>query len=662
MRRDIFIACLSAALALGGCAFREAIDSGHALAAAQSYRAALEQYERAQRLDDDDSARRYAEQIKPYAITQAKEELKQSLDNGEYEAALAHAGYVERLDSAQGTQLQELVLTNMKVGVRVHIAKGAWDEAYDLALRARRSFPKDAAIEREIVAVRKHFFDECEALTAQGRYPEALARLDFVASKEPESKWLQDDIAARRQRVRVAWADSVVERAAKELKQKHRGAAAALYARAFELAGRERDVEAMREQTRILRREAAFILLVSGHGEDEAALRRGSLLARLTKEELATSPGMAFADDRDDGVTMVVSLRAGEPQCAEQFSARQAQQPYVAGMRDVSNPEHERIRIALQTSHESVARLQGQVVGLDADIARLDQQVKRCHLARGSIDEQARIARRDVAAASSEVERLRERIERIERELRQSRGEQKKRLAEQLEQAHNELRQAEGKLAQAQAALSHIEGQQRAASCSDGERALDEAQRLLAMRKAELAAEQVRAGTLANDLARTPKTVSEPVMDVFHYEVKDFTRACASSGQAAFEAAWTSAERVDLHEQKSTTDSTNDAYPQYGVAADPLRFPQSDELLVDGANRALAQTVASAVRERARRYYRNMAERAQELVTKDRDAATDMMVALLLAGKSYLDAATVARFDQELERLYGLESLSTLDR
>src|SRR5690606_1221731 len=107
-------------------------------------------------------ARRLVDQLRPYAIGEAEDEAGAAIAAGKYEDGLRLAGYVRRLDAARGDALAATVERWMRAGIEGLVAERKMEEAYPVAVRARRLFPRMAGIDDTFAKLRAHFHDRSD--------------------------------------------------------------------------------------------------------------------------------------------------------------------------------------------------------------------------------------------------------------------------------------------------------------------------------------------------------------------------------------------------------------------------------------------------------------------------------------------------------------------
>ncbi len=354
-----------------GCAFDRAIDAGHALVEARQYRAALAEYERALRLDPDSGeARALVGQITPYALNEAEADMKAELDKSAYEAAMRHVAYVRRYDQKRADKLSERVELQMRTHTEALMAKGDMEGAYPLAVRTARLFPNAVGINATFRRLRAHFMAQAEQRAALGQYAEALASLDIIEKHEPA---MAATLEPTRAKIRGIWADTVVAKAQAAEAREELGAAAALYGRAFEIAGRSPDGDAMRRLVRELRADGLFHVDVAYDGD----VQRRSAVATRAAPKLDGIEGVVLGSE-EDGASMRVAVHAGPASCGETFSVSTRSKDYVAGTRQVRNPAYDRLSVDIDNLTAEINVLSGKVSAKKSEVDQLDSRLRRC--------------------------------------------------------------------------------------------------------------------------------------------------------------------------------------------------------------------------------------------------------------------------------------------
>ncbi|MFP6686878.1 MAG: hypothetical protein VB934_19305 [Polyangiaceae bacterium] len=655
---------LSGAL-LGGCAFQNYLDRGHDHAARGDYRAALAEYDRALRHDSDsDKARRLRDQIRPYAIDQATAEMRAQLKASRYEDAVAEAKYVARLDPKKGNMLKGEILERMMAELDIQIAEGRMETAYVFGARIDKLFPTAKGVAKRRAIIRRALYKKSESALARGDHADAIEALAPVARYDRTQARI---VNKRRSHIRNAWADTLVSKAKKAESEQHNGVAAAHYARAYEVAQRPEDRAALRRLAPGLARQAAFILAVKPDQDSQRALEVGTML----EHHALKLSGVRLPTD-GDGATMVATLSAAPMACDQLATQSTATQEYVAGSRWVANAQYERIAAKLHGSEPKAQRLANEVATERRSVKLKRAAAERCRRLEQIPARKARDAAASARdAARVDVQHHEQRIAKLERRLARARRTRRtkglvhsrdgirQRLAEERRQLHDAKHAyAQGSQKSNRAKDQYEHAQRR---CKRARYDADKATRRLREKETALQRARAHVGQLSATLARTPDRVREDVIEEFRFPVSHVTRRCVANSTMELKTAWDAGPSIRKSTaDTSTQDDTHLAYPRYGVSSDPLAFPFSDANLIQRTDRLLVKRLVKTVQGQVVDYYEYMSDRAFEWRRDDPDAATDVMVALVLAGRTHIAKKTLARFASHMGERHGLRKLDSL--
>ncbi len=644
-----------------GCSFRSAIERGHDHVATGHYRAAFDDYQRALAMDpDSEEAARHAAQLRPYAIGEIRRQGLQALGRGDYEGAASRAADLSAIDETAGRKLTHRVASHMRAALEGMVLEQRYEAAYPFAVRSRRLFSAMVGQSDAFQRLRSHCFRRAERQAQAGRFDEALASLALVARHEPS--W-RGEVDRRGRLVRQRWAVDVAVRAAVAEGEGKLGAAAALNGRAYEIAGRDEDAQAMGRLAALLRREGRFIVASSYHGDAPRASDLESAVALAVRDVV----GLVGYAEGDEGAHLLLSADVLEPRCTQSSRQSTAAQPYVAGHRDVANPRLAQLEAELRelrsdraALNQAASRKRSRALGLTAKAERcLGQRL-------GPAEEGRRRWDTSVSATTARLERARRRLARLERRLATSATDDGARrdLEQPLDRARARVAALEAELDRATRELHRAERRarkvRRACEAARREALGAEGERSAAERAAQAADRRLLGLTAERD--GTPPTVSEPILATFRYPVGHVTRLCAATVRVRQQPAWDAEQTTEILGEQRTKDQTHDAHPRHGVTADPLELPRSDAELIAELDQQVAGDLAALLRTSSRDYYRTMAKRALALVETEPDRAADLMLAFLLAAPSQLDDGTLARFQAHLTARYGLRRWQTLQR
>jgi len=118
---------------------------------------------------------------------------------------------------------------------------------------------------------------------------------------------------------------------------------------------------------------------------------------------------------------------------------------------------------------------------------------------------------------------------------------------------------------------------------------------------------------LRRTLSKTDRKLDEPVFDVHTYEIDKVTRTARVSIKVSAREEG-GIPLIDDTETgvASTSDSTNPAKRKYRVKADPLRFPKTDEELIDDALANASGKIAEGLQGLCSRWHKEILSRARQ--------------------------------------------------
>jgi len=639
-------------------AYDRALEHGHALVAQAKYRDAYAAYRRAAELDPDEpEVQRLLAQVRPYAIEEATEDARAQISKGKWEKAAEHADFVAKLDAARGARVHGEIQKWMKAALDALVSHEKMAQAYPLAIRSHRLYPKMPGLIGIFDKLRKHYLAKSDAALAGRDYRRAMAALDVIAKYEPKLE--SSMLAERRTKVRYAWADHVASLAEKAERDGHLGAAAALYARAYEVAARPAERQAMTERLTVLAEQGHFILVL----REKSPASRPALGPHLSAE-LRGLDGVRVSTSSDAG-SMLVSVHASPHVCTQTFTTSNETKTYQSGTRRVPNPAHRAI-VA------DVASVEGQLAGVDADIGRLRPQARRegrdhrrClsgELAPKEAASQAAQAKLDATKANLDAQQVV--VDNLRRRWQSATDDEKAELRRQLDDAEAELARRKSEHDAARRAKDSAARTERSArsSCERHERSLRQIRNELERKESSRSELASRLAQLQADRVATPSQIDEPVYSDLTYPVEHHVRRCVGPVTVDLDPAWSSPSRRQLDPAGATEDERHDAYPVAGVSVDPLTFPIADNQLRRTADDVAIDEVKKMVAAMVRDYYADLSDRAVELAAASPHDATDMMLSIYVAAPKQFTTDDRTRIAKHLREHYGLEKLSVLLR
>ena len=113
---------------------------------------------------------------------------------------------------------------------------------------------------------------------------------------------------------------------------------------------------------------------------------------------------------------------------------------------------------------------------------------------------------------------------------------------------------------------------------------------------------------------------------------------------------------AELEGSASTKDKTNKAYSRYGIEADPLRFPRSDEELVEEAYDAVVKQAAGRIGDLCKRWQGEILERARQARSSaELEAIEDYVLYLFVSpGESPADLVRFLKEKRDFEDIGAL--------
>jgi len=649
--------------ALVGCVYRSAMKRGESLAEAGSWRASLEQYDRAlSKKPDALEALEAHAVVLPRAIEAALVDGEAALEAFEYEEAVSQLDYVDRLDvdSAPAADLRARVEDAMMADLQALLAVFEMNDAYGMAVRTEALFPQAGILPSAFATLRSHYFERSDQLVAEGAYPDALASLGVVRHYEPR---MEAQVSERETQVRAAWAEVVATAGRDKEAIGEIGAAAVLFTRAFEIAGGGRDAGEMRRLASVLRWNGTLTVALSP--EDSFRVRP---VAEVLVNRLQGLDGVALLPDATSSSSLWIGVRARDYACETEGRVWVAEQPYVSGQRELPNPQHHALADDLDWELGRLPGLEEEAVNTanaayDADARTSDVQhrfVVPASQALYDADQWARSlegriqsTRGLVAQLESDLQALysREGTEMSAVAAELTLGAERQRLHEEegaLQVAYRDLEAAQVTNDQAVADLSLVQAESNRRS----QAARDAASRLGTARD--------RVADLQWNLSQTSAVLYEDIWDVFYYDVEDLDRTCTASMDLDLHPWGASPYTVTYTQRYWTEDSTHPAYPDYGVAADPLQFPVSDDALIASADGDSAAAMADALAQYVRDDYQARIQRFFDARAQQPDSAATHLIEVYLAAPSRLHDDTVSALREHVLLHYGLEDLGLI--
>lgn len=646
-------------LLLLGCPYPREMKQGAASAARGEYRAALERYDRAlQARPRSEAALAARAATIDGAVAEALAQANRALQGAAYEDTLGQLAYVAELrpDHPELVGLRTRVGDGLLAETRASLDAQAWAEAYGRAVRANRLVPERIEIAPILDQLRGNWFAWAEQSAVSGDWRNALALLNDVATWEPDRA---SEVDTRARDIRGRWAAVVAADAEAREREALLGPALALRARAVEIAGRTEDRDAVDRLRSVLRQQGQLAVELHWNGPSE----RTDVLVGAVQADLAQLSGLVWAPG---GV--VADLRAPPGSCTQGSTSWVAEQPYIAGQRQVPNPDWATIDQQLRDARARTAQAEGLVLEARArgeraawELEQAEQQVV------APLAAQREALRAEQENAAAHVEGATRMVAEIEAQLAQLQASGADDLViagtimtlggtrERLQQEQNRLQAARAGLADLVArydvAMAQIQ------PLRDTAAALRETHRGQAQALADW---QQQVNTLDAQLAATAPILFEDVSAVFRYDVVRWQRKCAAELGVTTRVPGMEARALSWVEAAETWDDAHPAWPQYGVGEDPAWYPQSDADLVRSVDLRLAPAASAIVRSVVIDAFAMRVADARQAFVDRPDRGSALLLGLLLAAPYAVDDDTRGRLEAHLSRQYELESPGSL--
>lgn len=644
---------------LTGCGFQQAMRRGDKLAASGDWAGAYESYSAAtSRKPEDPEAVQSRSKARDQVVDLALEVARTSLAASQYEVVIEALKRADTYDSdrpevfalRRDTEeaMREALVTTWESGD----ARGT----YALVVRTRTLFPKAPFLPATFAQLREHFAGRAEELLDDDRFDVALAAIRTITEFEPDR---MAQVAPIEQKILVAWADDLSAQAVQYTKTRRPGAAAALYARAYELAGRRTELERAQQIAAQLGPQARLTLKLETTGVPAraAAMRTAILLAS------ARIPDLGVVEDKG---ALGARVNFAPHRCTESQVVTPASVEYVSGQVQKPNPLYRELTAQLEAARnaERTARtdseaLWPQVQAAQATVGKYDAtltDLEKRHAEAKAALEQARTQHEGAKIKRDELD--------VQIEQARLAGSPTPALETQAAEIALRLSEWSGELIAREDAETAAQKRLDALAIERGP-AVEAHARLKAGYEA-LVKDRTSAAQLAADLSAklgtTPKTIWEDVHETLAYDVHDWVRSCTAPASASFAVRWPTEVPLtrSFSPKQEVGDRSHIGHTKAGLVEDKKLYPTSDTDLVAKSDGETARAIVEAIGTLADDYYeRRVAETTTALASDPIDATT-ALVGLYVGAKGRLDAETVSAFSAHLKQQYGLEKLELL--
>jgi|JI10StandDraft_1071094.scaffolds.fasta_scaffold57561_4 exonuclease VII small subunit len=578
------------AVLLTGCAYREAMQRGQSATDQQDWPAAVAAYQAALAEDPEDPRAQEALAVaRRQWHAQALASFGRAIDDGELGAAATALQAAEQAapDDPATTQARSR-LANARAAreaaaLRIESEKasqsGDLRAAFRFAVQAERVHPGTPMGLEQLATTRTRLLQQARTEEAAGRWRAAEPLYETLASEESEG-------GAERLAFRTRWADH--ERALGEAAGADVGTALVHFAQAAALAGRPADATRRDALRRELLREVTPVVEVTYAGPAE---RAGRLQAAL--DARSASPGGPGAP------RLTVRIEAQPTTCQQDKQTQAAEGQYVAGTRDVPNPEWQRAR-------DEVWRLRDDLRRAEEDEARARRDLHEAERRMATVmrDHRERV-RREREAAHQALERAREGERRAMEALRQA---QDRRDESGTRRCEGDLDRARSEVERAWRGVDEVAAARRFSE----ETTLDQARDAFTRAEEERQRRRDRLHDAERRLDTLPPTHEVPRYATHRYAVHHWRRTCSGDIRVVAGLAHLPGVAERLTAEGVTRDSSHEVQVPLGLDEDPLRFSESDLVLEARLDTQLAKGVAKVAESLHKAWAGALAERAGE--------------------------------------------------
>ncbi len=650
------------AIALSSCAYTRAMHQGSRAAADGNWPEAVTHYQRAVDTKAKEDAVAAYKAAKDQAVTDAVDAALIAIESGAYETAIEKLDYVSTLDSdnADVYSLRIDAESAMARDIDAQWELGNVRLAYTLAIRMKHLFADSEGLPGVFVKLREHYKQEAYALLKARKYAESLAAARTITDFEPDR---QASVAPLEHEIRVAWADYTNRTARAENRAGHKGAAAVLYARAYEIAGRKADLESSQYLASQLRSSGQLSVNIRVTGSSS----RTPQIREIVSGHAGQLKDVVLGGSRS---SLVAQVSAASPRCTESEQITPQSKDYISGQIEVDNPRHGQLTQQLAQASSlgdqagiEAERLWPYVQQAEQSLEIFDVQMMDAEMLRNSSENK-------LATATNQMQQVMARRDELIARLEELRAAGPGTEAT-ITRVQEELGKAGSLVAQWQGEV--LENEMKFDSASQRVTAL-----LVERQPAQEALDRLKGGydavlkdrtdfnqqrtQLTTELVNTSRTVWEDVHETLEYDIHNWTRTCTAPVRVTMRPGWrTELPTAAVYDpSQDTRDSSHIGHKKAELEANPKAFPNPDSALVATSDEETANEVAKWVGRLVDDYYEYKTVETTMALQKDPIRATSPMLGLYLGGRSHLDDATILTFASHVRQHYGLEKLELL--
>ncbi len=649
------------ALLLQGCVYSASMSkgaraegSGDYLAAYTAYEAAVEK--KPEEVEAQEALARAATALADEAIQKAED----ALAIGDHEIMMEQLTTAAKYESDRPEvfQLAQKGREDMRVRYERLWTQSDYEEAYDMAVRTRTLYSDSEHLEGAFNDLRSHYRDQAKAELGRKQHEEALATLRTITRFEPDRT---GDIAALEQTILTAWGDDLAKRASSNARSRKYGAAAVLYARAYEVAGDRGHLEQSRKIAANLEEDGKLTvsLKVAGQRGRTDTLKEGILtgLTGISDTELVTG--------RPD---LAVRVDVGTQKCTEEDAVTPTEKDYISGQVEEPNPEYHQLQDALAAERATEAEAKEKSEALFPDVARAEETLKAIDAELDGVNRDLATAEASLTEAQTQLDRSKTRRDELSARLDELQATGATATADsvrdELSNIGSIINEWSGEVLKRADAASALKRKKEGLEV-DRKPAAEALGRLksgydsLVQTKTDA---QKKASDLSLKLSSTPKTVWKDVHETLEYDIHDWTRSCIAPVTVSLTPRWDTSQstREVYAPAHETKDRSHIGHEKAAILEDLKEFPESDDSLVAKGDAATLTEVLSWLDNMAKDHFEHRrTDTAVALVEKPVDATT-ALVELYVGAQGRLDESSVKMFETHVKSHFGLEDIALL--
>lgn len=558
----------------------------------------------------------------------------------------------ERVDAAREAAQQRLVdvLPSRTDTKDVH-------EGYVFAATAKRLHPTSWVVEDVLQMLRDRVVADAREKQDAMEWEEARAAARVILDYEPEHQTLADGLD---QDIVADWVAHLV-RGAEKAERGRPGLAAILYARAHEVGDSAEHMDKARTLYEVAGADAARKVYVDseGSGGHHWGVRKAVTAAALELD--GVEKGYSSKYD------MQAKIYANTIDCDERSEKEAKTKDYVAGTRQVPNPEYDALEASLAEAKKEKAAADKQQAGLASK-----------HSAQQAKVEDLQKKQLDAETAHDKASDALEQTKKQHTQSQEAADAVKKEIAMWEEQGSEEgVSKAQAKLKDAEKVVREWADKLQAdlkaesstaAALEAAEEKLAPAQKAFDTLDTELQAANTRVGeaekeveTLEGTLAKTDETLPEDIKKTHSYDEVTWTMTCTAKATVYFNVGWKTErdKKVVFEGERVVKDTAVRGHEPSDTKEDPKEYGKSSKELIEELEAEQLAAINAEVDAFVADYFSSTA--AAALADEDGDAATDTLVRLVSGAPTRLKKKTRVAAVDAVKKHQGLKDYAALD-